>query len=918
MFVKNDKKQRVKRQTAFSMEKKMVAKNKIEHALAYIVTRVKLSNKLNFTDINIVAEDFFKDLLNLVYGFNLQNANAKKPNESAIDIYFTAEKIAYQITSQNKPQKIRQSVDSFIKSKKHEQFSKFAILSITDQRKCNSDGLADLGEFGVEGSYINISDLEKDIFYNCDTDKLELIAEFLSYETNPHAKKKDAKQKTFVDEKLKSLHIVDQILTVLNKFDGFKCIHPRTLSKLYPFNTEKRTYDTYSHYCLKTNNKEIHELLQKVKVNNNKEIELLDESLRPFSEKIEKILTILNYSLVQCIAYREKYTEIEHHKILIVKNNADCTCYQCQYQHFKLQSLFPLLKEKAIKPSENLVEALSEGYYLCKIGESIKGWQVFNFIASKSNEENRPIIHFLAQHNSLAIYNFVDSPWWESEAKAILPKIDEIDLHNLISHLDIPIIVRDELIKVKEDYHLHQSRQRIEEQAESIRETKVLYANKGYSSGTSAPNLLCEEIHLLFSFHSLNSIISDDFFMFRATITKAVDALLDSYTTDARYQYRYKTFDSFIISMMLFYIDEDSMKRIFKSYGILTIGMVDSEKKAFIEGIANFFSAQFTTNAWTGAQFYSDIKRQEYFSHYRQLLRHLFNRSMLILSKLDLSNEDLKPLTQPFIDFLKSAEDLNHSSWKFAAKFFEGHIQAFDYKQIQDILEVILSEKNHRNGDKFIIKICNSAAKKARFVIKDQSLFLKLFSRVSNPCSACNRIHDFTQILAFWNIAEESGKQLIKQKAIEYLDNTFDADFYQEAVWTGVFNKDEHSSFLQQYIVYAQNNCHKHDLQEENGHWIFHSYIGYNCINCFDYLHLDFNEESIQAIAQKSDYYNWLINFKHYDYSNFNFKWLIEACPQYLKPQLHTVKSLKEKVAMQLAKEYDENLAAFYIKNLLK
>ena len=42
------------------MDRRLVAIRKIEFAFAFIVARVKLSNKLNFIDINIVAEDFLK------------------------------------------------------------------------------------------------------------------------------------------------------------------------------------------------------------------------------------------------------------------------------------------------------------------------------------------------------------------------------------------------------------------------------------------------------------------------------------------------------------------------------------------------------------------------------------------------------------------------------------------------------------------------------------------------------------------------------------------------------------------------------------------------------------------------------------------------------------------------------------------
>ena len=58
------------------MERRLRLQDKVIYALAIIVTRVRLSNKLNLTDINIVAEDFFKSFINTIYGYDLQNANA--------------------------------------------------------------------------------------------------------------------------------------------------------------------------------------------------------------------------------------------------------------------------------------------------------------------------------------------------------------------------------------------------------------------------------------------------------------------------------------------------------------------------------------------------------------------------------------------------------------------------------------------------------------------------------------------------------------------------------------------------------------------------------------------------------------------------------------------------------------------------
>lgn len=899
------------------MDRRINAVRKIELALAIIVTRVKMSNKLNLTDINIVAEDFFKTLFNLIYGYDLKNANTVKQNESAIDLYFAKEKIAYQITSQNKANKISKTVNDFISSKKYNSYTTFVIFSISIDNKCNSNSLGRLSEFNVNGLYINVSDLERQILTELDTDKLELIADYLEYETTPGATKKPA-IKIKVDEKLKSLHIVDQLETVLGYFDGFNLIYPRTLSRIFPFNLEENAYDSYSNLCLRTNNEEIHKLLQKVKLNKNNEIEISDEALLPYSNKLKEIFLRLNQSLIHCICYWKDYRDIEHHNISVKRDKSDCDCHRCQYQKFNTDALFSILKEKTIKHSDDLNDALNEGYFLCKLGEHIEGWRLFNSVAIKGQEQKKPIIHFLALYNSVSIYNFVNSPWWQNEARAILPKIKDIDLHNSLCQLNVPIIVRDELINVKEEYHLNYSREKIEEHAERIRVLKDLYLRGGQSLSTPPLNKILAEIRLLFLFYTSNSIIIDDFSSFQSTITKGIEAIFCSYTTDPRYEYKYESFDNFILRMLFFYVDDDSVKRIFKTYEISTIEISKDDKLPFVKMMANFFTSQFTSNNWAGPQSNKELNKQDYFSNHRQMLRLMFSRAMRILSKVNLTIDELKPLTQPFLDFLSSNEDLNRSTWELTSLFLNKHILAFDEKQINTLIELTISEKTHRMGESFIGDICQIASNKAGFVIKDHNFFLKIFNTLSNVCSTCNRIHDMKLIIYVSIISDEKGKSLIKQKSLDYLEKSFDADFYQYSAIFDLFNKNEHTDLLNQYIEYAQDKCGKFDLIEDKGHWLIRDYTGFNCINCLAYLDVDFKTENIQLIAKKSDYYYWLINYESYDYSSFNLKWLVHICPYHLKTKFYKVAPLRDKVALALTENYDQELASFYFKYLMK
>ena len=62
-------------------------------------------------DINIHCEDFYMRLLNLLYGWDLVNANTIQRNNPAVDLIYTSENIIVQVSSTNTTTKIQSSLD---------------------------------------------------------------------------------------------------------------------------------------------------------------------------------------------------------------------------------------------------------------------------------------------------------------------------------------------------------------------------------------------------------------------------------------------------------------------------------------------------------------------------------------------------------------------------------------------------------------------------------------------------------------------------------------------------------------------------------------------------------------------------------------------------------------------------------------
>ena len=97
--------------------------NEIATNLSIIIYQVKLKNKANLNDINTLLETPFKDILNIIYDYNLINLN-NKYLYPAIDLGDRSKKIAFQITSERSIQKIKDTIQRFEKNKLNIEYKK--------------------------------------------------------------------------------------------------------------------------------------------------------------------------------------------------------------------------------------------------------------------------------------------------------------------------------------------------------------------------------------------------------------------------------------------------------------------------------------------------------------------------------------------------------------------------------------------------------------------------------------------------------------------------------------------------------------------------------------------------------------------------------------------------------------------------
>ena len=96
----------------------------VAESLALLSREVSTLNAVNLYDINIVAEDFFPGLLNLIYGYELKNVNHLEKNAPAIDLVDPKNRIAVQVTSENSSTKIKHTIEEFNKNQAYQTYDR--------------------------------------------------------------------------------------------------------------------------------------------------------------------------------------------------------------------------------------------------------------------------------------------------------------------------------------------------------------------------------------------------------------------------------------------------------------------------------------------------------------------------------------------------------------------------------------------------------------------------------------------------------------------------------------------------------------------------------------------------------------------------------------------------------------------------
>lgn len=142
---------------------------------------ISMRGSINLHDINISAEDFVCELLNRVYGYQLKNLNRERTNNPGIDLGDTVNGIAVQVTSDNRREKVKETLNTFAEYGYIEQYSRLIVFILGDKKRFTASFESAPLRFSVEKDILDFKDIVKAI-NTLDTDKIESVCSYVEQE----------------------------------------------------------------------------------------------------------------------------------------------------------------------------------------------------------------------------------------------------------------------------------------------------------------------------------------------------------------------------------------------------------------------------------------------------------------------------------------------------------------------------------------------------------------------------------------------------------------------------------------------------------------------------------------------------------------------------------------------------------------
>lgn len=172
----------------------------IEESLSILATRIEIRGKINLLDLNLHSENFYRDFVNLLFNWELENLNVIDQNAAGIDLFDTTNRIVVQVSSTATKQKVESALKKDLSA--YAGYS-FKFISISkDATKLRSKTFANPHKlvFNPQSDILDVPSLLREV-NALDINRMKEVYDFMKKElkAEPDPEKVESNLATIID-----------------------------------------------------------------------------------------------------------------------------------------------------------------------------------------------------------------------------------------------------------------------------------------------------------------------------------------------------------------------------------------------------------------------------------------------------------------------------------------------------------------------------------------------------------------------------------------------------------------------------------------------------------------------------------------------------------------------------------------------
>lgn len=692
----------------------------------------------------------------------------------------------------------------------------------------------------------------------------------------------------------KNKPIIEQLFDVFKYiFNSINVVPIHLLKNNYPFKKLDDFYSYYSLYTLTTDNDELFELFESLKIEDgnvsttNKKFK---KGVKDSSKKLKYILEKLSGHLIFNVQHKKSHKTIN----IRYSHEKSCTCARCSYGRLNYEATFKVLLKKPKKIEEKLLLA----YMHYELGNFIESVKFFEDIANHAKKNKQVIRYAIAQFNLSKLYVFIRNNYWGENAQPeLIKRLKTIETDKLYCELktDENKNLLDWILNLK---FYTSKREEINRTVNQIKDHYHTQLKGGWSSNSNIWELINNYAEIE-TFINGNFIIYDRFLEYQELTDNFIEGLIISHAMHENQESRLEYFDDWLFSRIVFNGNAERILKLFNRYELKSIKYKATLKKGdtFLDIINNHLTNY--QNLLSAFKKSCEKSNRVFWEKYNRIFCNL----MLLVSISEIESTHVKVISKNLLKYLNETNFINHNSIKYIHIFINAKGEFIDEPELYGFLNLFVKNGKFHEND-FVESVISQIKKHDKKLAVDKGTLEEFFSIAFDKCKICKHKHSPEFITAIYDASDSEFKKVIKNRIVDELKNHFNSYLYYMSAMYDVFNGED--EFFDIFIESAKPKSKTISFKSAFSGIEDNRLPQVNMLLnlCFK-NGIDLSQSKFDVFRNIDDYYSWLFDMEHFDYSKFNPKWATEYHTKYYIEQFRKFPIIKETALKYLKKDTD-------------